>query len=153
MLLTGLMPMSAPSSTTETRPPSAVLSPVRAVFRAVTLTIVPDAAKLDEQGWTQVEELVAETLQTRPQRQQRQLRLLLYAIQWLPVLCYGRRFSSLDRSQRERFLSSLQDHRLQLIRTGFWGLRTLVLLGYYGRPEVARSLGYVPDSRGWGAIR
>jgi hypothetical protein len=130
-----------------------VLSPVRAVFRAVALTIVPNAEKLDERGWAEVEELVAETLQTRPLRQQRQLRLFLRAIQWLPVLRYGRKFTALDRSQRQRFLTSLQDHRVQLIRTGFWGLRTLAFLGYYGRPEARQAIGYTPDSRGWDATR
>jgi len=42
---------------------------------------------------------------------------------------------------------------MQIIRVGFWGLRTLALLGYYARPEAAQEIGYTADPRGWEAIR
>jgi hypothetical protein len=130
----------------------AVLSPVRAIFRAVTMTIVPDAAHLDEQRWAELEELVEDALQNRPETHQ-QLRLLLRVIRWAPVFRYGRSFTALDLPSRERFLSYLQDHPIQKVRSGFWGLRTLALLGYYGRPEAAQAVGYTPDVRGWDAPR
>ena len=49
-----------------------------------------------------------------------------------------------DRVERSRVL---------LLRRGFWGLRTLVMLGYYGRPEAARAIGYRASPLGWEARR
>jgi hypothetical protein len=40
---------------------------------------------------------------------------------------------------------------MPIIRVGFWGLRTLALLGYYARPEAAEEIGYTADRRGWEA--
>ncbi len=138
---------------TEKQPSRSVLAPVRGVFRAVVVTVVPDAKQLDEPGWLAVEELVEDALQIRPPALRRQLQLFLRAIEWLPVVRYGRTFSALRDEQRGCVLRYLQDHPLQRIRCGFWGLRTLVLLGYYGRPEAAHAIGYAPDPRGWEAAR
>jgi hypothetical protein len=126
---------------------------LRRVFRAVVSTVVPEAVNLDEPSWVELERIVEETLSPRPRNLQRQLRLLLRGIQWLPVLGYGRTFTNLDPARRRRFLSTLEDHPVQLIRKGFFGLRTLALLGYYGRPEAARAVGYAADPRGWEALR
>ncbi len=133
-------------------PSRSVLAPVRAVFRAVVVTIVPEAQELDEGGWSALEGLVEDTLATRPPALRRQLQLFLRAIEWLPVLRYGRTFTSLKNKERSRVLGYLQDHAVERIRCGFWGLRTLVFLGYYGRPEGARAIGYAPDPRGWEAL-
>ena len=130
-----------------------VLSSVRPIFRAVVSTVAPEAAQLDEQGWRELETLVEVTLRDRPAAIQRQLRLLLRAIQWFCVFRYGRGFSSLSAEQRTRVLARLQDHRVELIRCGFWGLRTLALLGFYGRAEAARAIGYAPYPGGWDARR
>ena len=46
----------------------------------------------------------------------------------------------------------LQDHPVERIRCGFWGLRTLVFLGYYGRPSGVQATGYRADPRGWEAL-
>jgi len=59
----------------------------------------------------------------------------------------------LDPARRARFLDSLQTSRLLLARRGIWGLRTLVLMGYYGRPRAAAAIGYRADPRGWEARR
>jgi hypothetical protein len=48
-----------------------------------------------------------------------------------------------------RFLEAVQDSRLTLVRRGFWGLRTLVLMGYYGRAQAAAEIGYQPRMGGW----
>ena len=134
-------------------PAAAALTPVRKIFRCFVSTVVPEATNLDDRAWDEVESLVEGTLQNRPASMQRQLRLLLRAIQWLPILRFGRTFTALDASHRSRMLSYLQDHRLELIRSGFWGLRTLAFAGYYGRPEAARAIGYAADPRGWEALQ
>jgi Gluconate 2-dehydrogenase subunit 3 len=130
-----------------------VLSPVRSIFRAVVSTVVPEAKELGDPGWSELEMLVETTLQNRPRAMHRQLRLFLRAIQWLPVFRYGKRFTSLSAEQRMRILCTLQDHRVEVIRCGFWGLRTLALLGYYGRPAGVQATGYAADPRGWEALR
>jgi hypothetical protein len=132
--------------------PLTVLSPVRSIFRAVVSTVVPEAKNLSEPGWSEFETLVETTLQNRPRAMHRQLRLFIRSIQWLPVFRYGRRFTPLSAEQRRQVLCYLQDHRVEMIRCGFWGLRTLALLGYYGRPEGVQSTGYAADPRGWEAL-
>src|SRR5208282_3007880 len=132
--------------------PTTVLVPVRSIFRAVVSTVVPEAKELDERGWSELETLVETTLQNRPRAMHRQLRLFIRIIQWLPIFRYGRCFTSLRAEQRRKILCYLQNHRVEAIRCGFWGLRTLALLGYYGRPEGMQSTGYAADPRGWEAL-
>jgi len=129
------------------------LSPVREVFRAVVSTVVPEADQLDEQGWQELEQVVEATLQDRPPAMLRQLQLFLLAIQWLPVFRYGHGFTSLSAEERKQVLSRLQDHRIELIRCGFWGVRTLAFLGFYGRADALRAIGYAADPRGWEVSR
>lgn len=130
-----------------------VVAPVRAIFRTVVMTVVPEAKQLDESGWLALEALVEDALEMRPPALRRQLQLFLRAIEWLPVVRYGHTFSALRDEQRGRVLRYLQDHPIERIRCGFWGLRTLALLGYYGRPEGAHAIGYRPDARGWEAMQ
>ena len=130
-----------------------MLSRVHPIFRAVVSTVVPEANQLDERGWRELETLVEAALRDRPPAMLRQLRLFLHIIQWLSVFRYGRRFTSLDADRRTRILSHLQDHRIELVRCGFWGLRTLAFLGFYGRAEAVQAIGYAADPRGWEAQR
>jgi len=129
------------------------LSGRREAFRAVAESVVPEAARLDPAEWNDVERIVARAIAARPARLQRQLALLLRFLEWIPLFRYGRRFSRLDPARRARFLDSLQTSRLLLARRGIWGLRTLVLMGYYGRPRAAAAIGYRADPRGWEARR
>lgn len=130
-----------------------LLGPACAVFRAVVETVVPETAALNGERWEKMERLAGDALRRRSAREIRQLRLFLCLIQWATVIRHGRRFTLLDLPRRERVLRYLQEHPVQLIRTGFWGLRTLAFLGYYGCPETARALGYLPGARGWEAYR
>jgi hypothetical protein len=123
------------------------------VFRAVVETVVPEASTLDAEAWAEVKRLVDDAVGSRPRRLRRQLRLLLGLIQLTPLLRHGRRFTSLSPADRARFLRSLQDHPFAAVRVGFWGLRTLALLGYYAREQATRAIGYAADPRGWDALR
>jgi hypothetical protein len=128
-----------------------VLSSIRPVLRAIGITVVPEAAQLDEPQWVALEAIVRGALAPRPRALQRQFILLVRAIQWLAVLRYGRRFTALDAARRERFLDQLQNAPVLLVRRGIWGLRTLLLMGYYGRAAGGRVIGYRADPRGWKA--
>ena len=121
------------------------------MLRAIGVTVVPEAAQLDEREWLALEEIVRGALEPRPRALQRQFILLIRAIEWLPLFRYGRRFTSLDPERRRRFLDGLQNAPLLLVRRGIWGLRTVLLMGYYGRPAAAQAIGYRADPRGWKA--
>jgi hypothetical protein len=130
-----------------------LLAPVRDTFRAVAVTAVPEASMLDEAGWSALEALVEKTISKKPAGMRRQLVTFIRAIEHLPRLRWGRPFTALSPGERTRFLSSLERAPLLLLRRGFWGLRTLVFLGYYARPEAAEAIGYRADARGWEARR
>lgn len=127
----------------------AVLAPLEPLFRALAETVVPEAARLDEKGWRDLTALVEDALADRPPGLQRQLLMLIRLLGFLPFFRYGRTFLNLDAKRRGRFLESIQESPLLLLRRGFWGFRTLVLLGYYGRPEAAAEIGYRADPGGW----
>lgn len=130
----------------------AVLEGLRPAFRAVATTVVPEAADLDEAGWRELEGIVENALAQRPPRLRRQLLLFIRVIELLPAV-RGRRFSGLAPGPRARFLAALENAPLLLVRRGFWGLRTLILMGYYARPAAAAAIGYRGDARGWEARR
>jgi hypothetical protein len=114
---------------------------------------VPEAAGLESAEWDDLEGIVARAIAARPRAVQRQLVLFLTLLEWLPLLRYARRLSRLDAARRANFLDRLQRAPLLLLRRGFWGVRTLILMGYYGRPAVATDIGYRADARGWEARR
>jgi hypothetical protein len=124
-----------------------------ATLRAVVSTIVPEAAALDDEEWHEATQVIEALLRGRPESLKRQLRMFLGAIQWLPVVRYGRPFTRLRPADRARVLAYLQSNRIQKVRVGFWGLRTIVLAGYYGRPRAAQAIGYAASPRGWEAVR
>ncbi|MFI5213967.1 MAG: hypothetical protein ACHQU8_05455 [Gemmatimonadales bacterium] len=130
-----------------------VLPPVHAAFRAIALTVVPEAAALEGAEWLAVEGIVESALALRPVSVRRQLRLLIRVIDVLPLLRYGRRFTALDPASRLAFLSAMQRFPILLVRRGVWGLRTLVFMGYYARPEAGAAIGYRANARGWEARR
>ncbi len=128
-----------------------MLAAVLPAFRAIAATVVPEAARLDEAGWNDLERIVADALQQRPPALRRQLMTLIRAVNLLPLFRYGRPFTALDPGRRARVLAALQDAPVLLLRRGIWGLRTLVLMGYYGRPAAAAEIGYRATARGWEA--
>jgi hypothetical protein len=133
--------------------PRSALAPVRGTFRAVAETIVPEARVLPGGEWHCVEGIVEGALAARPARLRQQLLLLVRVIELVPMLRYGRGFTALDPDERTSVLSAFQAAPLLLLRRGFWGLRTLVLMGYYARPAAAAEIGYRADARGWDARR
>lgn len=126
-----------------------VLDAVRAVFRALATTVVPEAAHLDEGGWRALEGIVEDALAARPRALRRRLVTFVRLLEWLPLLRYGRRFTGLDPVRRAHFLAAVENAPVFVVRRGFWGLRTLILMGYYGRGEAAAEIGYRAHLRGW----
>lgn len=128
---------------------SGVLAPVRATFRAVARTVVPETSSLDEDGWAGVEAIVEDALARRPPRMRRQLVVFIRLIDALALLRHLRRFRALEADARAGLLARLQDSPVLLFRRGFWGLRTLVYMGWYAQPSTAERIGYRAHPRGW----
>lgn len=127
------------------------LAPVRATLRAIATTVVPETSSRDERVWLDMEAVIARTLARRSPRVQRQFALFLRLVQTLPIARYGRGFTSIAPRQRAAFLGSLERSRLLVLRRGFWGVRSLILMAYYTRDDVAESIGYRAVPEGWAA--
>jgi hypothetical protein len=115
--------------------------------------MVPDAAALDETAWRDVDASIARALAKRPPAVRRQVALFIRILDTLPLFRWGRRFHALGAARRARFLDAMQYSPIPLLRRGVWGLRTLVFLGYYARPDVQTTLGYRASARGWAGRR
>jgi hypothetical protein len=127
------------------------LVPVRPILRAIATTIVPETSSLDERAWLELEAVIARAVSSRSPRVVRQIVKFLRLVQSLPVIRYGRHFTSLGPRQRAAFLASLERSRLMVLRRGFWGIRSLIFMGYYTRDDVAESIGYRANAQGWSA--
>jgi hypothetical protein len=116
------------------------------------LRIVPGCATLDEDGRGRFDALVTRALGARRPAMRRQFGLFLAVVRWAPAFRWGRPFDSLDDARRDRFLSWLENNPLRPLRQGFWGLKTIVCMGYYGQPELSRRFSYAPDQSGNDAL-
>jgi hypothetical protein len=118
---------------------------------ALICTLISTATQTDESAFDETISTMNSVMRDKPASVKRQLRIFLRAVQWLPTLRYGRTFTSLGFAQRVMFLRYLENHRIQLVRVGFGGLRSLVLFAFYGREEAKRAIGYGVNSQGWEA--
>ena len=126
-----------------------VLEPVRAPFRALARTVLPEMDALDSDGWRRAEDIIEAMLADRPPEVRRQIGLFIRAANLLPLVRYGRPFTRLGPARRLAFLESLQNGRVLKLRQGVWGVRTLIFMGYYGQDEVRAVLGYGASPMGW----
>lgn len=130
-----------------------VLAPVQATFRAVAEAVVPDMASLGPEQWKEFHAVVEAALAARPEALRRQLVTFLRLVEYLPIARHLRRFSRLSASHRTEVLLRLESSPRLLLRRGFWGVRTLILLGYYTREDVLVAIGYDAHADGWSARR
>jgi hypothetical protein len=95
--------------------------------------------------------IVDGALAKRPAAIRRQLFLFIRILNLLSFFRHGVPLARLDAARRTAFLKRIESSRLLLFRRGFWGVRTLVLMGYYARHEAGVALGYAANTRGWQA--
>ena len=126
---------------------------VRPKFRALAVSFVPETARATEPQWAELEATVTQAIAVRPPALSRQLALLVHALDGIAWLRFGRGVARLAPEQRAALLEALATSRLLLVRRGIWGLRTLVLLGWYTQPTVTAALGYRASAAGWSARR
>ncbi|MBI2069187.1 MAG: hypothetical protein HYT79_01175 [Elusimicrobia bacterium] len=120
----------------------------KGVLWVLAQTIAPDVALLTQTQKTDFFLTIENALSKRPQTMQRQFLLFLKAIDVLSVLRYGKSLSRLDATGRSRLCRWLQEGPIGLLRNGFWGLKTLIFMGYYGRTEINEPVGYRPSKQG-----
>lgn len=120
-------------------------------FQAIAETVVPEVRDLDREQWAAMQSIIERGLAARPAKMQRQLALFMRALNVLSLLKYGRMLHQLIPSMRTEFLEEVQSSRILLVRRGFWGLRTLVFMGFYARPAASAHVGYRGHVDGWSA--
>jgi hypothetical protein len=92
--------------------------------------------------------IVEKAIASRPPALRRQVRLFLFLLRWLPVPRFGSPLERLSVEQQVAVLTWFQSAPISLFRKGFWGIKALVFMGYYGRPETGPELGYRPAPNG-----
>ncbi|MEX2281028.1 MAG: hypothetical protein WEE89_00915 [Gemmatimonadota bacterium] len=123
------------------------------VFRSIAATVVPEAGTLGVDDWAEFYSLVEHALSMRPPAIVKQLSAFVTLINLLALARHARSFVYLTSGQRYTLLHSLETSRLGTLRKGMWGLRTLMLMGFYARPAGRAAIGYRADARGWAALR
>jgi len=124
-----------------------------AFLMVVAETITPEVAALDPEGRARMEAIIDTALLDRDAATRRQLGSFLGVIKMAPVLRYGRSFDRLRADRRAAVLRWFQDCPISLLRKGFWGLKVLVFMGYYGQEENWAAIGYVPEFDGRAGLR
>ena len=118
-------------------------------FRSIAEVVVPETRSMSEAEWGEFGVTIEHALARRPAAMRRQLGMFLRILNLLAFLRTGRSLNKLEFAQRTVFLESIENSKVLLFRRGFWGVRTLVFMGYYARPARATELGYAAMPRGW----
>jgi hypothetical protein len=124
-----------------------------ALFMIVAESITPEVASLDPAGRARMEAIVDAALQDRDAATRKQLGTFLSVIRVAPLLRFGRTFDRLDGNRRAAVLRWFQDCPVARLQQGFWGLKVLVFMGYYGQEENWSSVGYAPEFDGRAGVR
>ena len=119
-----------------------------ATFLAVATRVVPGVAEFDAAGRERFAAIVGKALAERPAALRRQLALFLTVLRWAPLLRFGATFDRLAPARQDAVLRWLLDAPAAKLRGGFWGLRALVFMGYYGQLETWGTIGYAPSFAG-----
>lgn len=101
--------------------------------------IVPETVNCGEEEREEILRIIEEAIAQKGKGTVRQFRLFLRALKLLIRLRPGKEVE---------ILRSLQNGPIPILRKGFWGLKTLIFLGYYGRGEIGPLIHYQPSFRG-----
>ena len=110
--------------------------------------IVPETSELDADGLNRFFEIIDGALLDRPASVRRQFATFLGLIRSAPLIRYGKSFDKLTAKRQDAVLRWFEDCPVGLLRKGFWGLKAMVFMGYYGQPETNEIVGYAPELDG-----
>ena len=133
--------------------PPVMPPPLRDALRPLAVTFVPEIAGATAAEWSELERRVTQALAARPPALRRQLGLFVRVLEAASRIRYRTRLAALDPRRRTVLLEAFAGSPLLLFRRGIWGLRTLIMLGWYTQPSVVSALGYHASSAGWEARR
>ncbi len=125
------------------------LSQEKAEFlKVLAARIVPEISDLDASGLGRFFGIIDGALQDRPASVRRKFATFLGVLRWAPVPRFGRPFELLPVERKDAVLRWFEDCPVSILRKGFWGLKAMVFMGYYGQPETNELIGYAPDLDG-----
>lgn len=125
------------------------LSQEKAQFlQILAARIVPESTELDTAGAGRFFGIIDDALQEREPAVRRQFAVFLGLLRWAPLVRYGAPFEKLRPERQDAVLRWFEDCPVGLPRKGFWGLKAVVFMGYYGQPETNARVGYTPEFDG-----
>ena len=125
------------------------LSQEKAEFlQVLAARIVPETTELDAAGLGRFFGIVDEALQDRPVSVRRQFGIFLGVLRWVPLARYGSPLDKLQTERQDAVLRWFEDCPVSILRKGFWGLKAMIFMGYYGQPETNEIVGYAPELDG-----
>ena len=133
--------------------PPVMPPPLRNALRPLAITFVPEIAGATAAEWSELEHRVTQALVTRPSAMRRQLGLFVRVLEAASRIRYRTGLAALDPGRRTALLEAFAGSPFLLFRRGVWGLRTLIMLGWYTQPSVVTALGYRASTAGWAARR
>lgn len=122
-------------------------------FRAFAQSFIPETARATEPEWRNLEDVVRNALAARPAGVRRQIALFVRLIDLAARARHLHGFGGLDGARATTLLQGFAASRVLLFRRGVWGLRTLVMMGWYTNPSVIAALGYRASAAGWESRR
>jgi len=129
------------------------LSQEKAEFlQVLAARIVPETAELDSAGSSRFFGIIDEALQDRPASVRRQFGAFLGVLRWVPLARYGSPLDKLRAERQDAVLRWFEDCPVSILRKGFWGLKAMIFMGYYGQPETNELVGYAPDLDGGASL-
>lgn len=129
--------------------PSPIPPVLRGMLPSLARGFVPETAGARPDQWITLETRIGEALAARPPALRRQLALFARVLDTAARLRYRGRLSRLAPAQLTALLEWFGRSPLLLFRRGIWGLRTLVMLGWYTQESVTGALGYRASPAGW----
>jgi hypothetical protein len=125
------------------------LSNEKAEFlKVLAARIVPETTEFDAAGLSRFFAIIDAALQDRPPSVRRQFAIFLGVLRWVSLVRYGGPLEKLRVDRQNSVLRWFEDCPVGLLRKGFWGLKAMVFMGYYGQPETNELVGYAPELDG-----
>ncbi|HSO24904.1 MAG TPA: gluconate 2-dehydrogenase subunit 3 family protein [Chondromyces sp.] len=121
-------------------------------LRVLAARIVPETANLDAAGAARFFGIIDSALMDREPGVRRQFATFLGVLRWAPLLRYGRPLENLPPGRQDAVLRWFEDCPVSLLRKGFWGLKAMVFMGYYGQPKTHAEIGYAVSFDGGGPL-
>lgn len=115
---------------------------------ALVHRIVPESRTLEGPSQGELFAIIEASLATKDASLRRLLSIFLIVLRWLPALRHGAPLDRLSPDTQDRVLRWFEGGPIAPFRKGFWGVKVLVFMGFYGRPEAAAAIGWAPSREG-----